>query len=300
MASFNLGENELKQSAEDDLGIRTYTHFYKVATDQFDTGYVAGAALGIPRIGETHRQDFSAYCTKVTPKVLDGPLKKGPTSTLKGILWEVACQFSTFNLVQNINPLVEPAKVVWVGEGYQRMTQTDKDGNVVTNAAYVPVPPMSKDETRPIAKIKKNVFGLPVAAITTWPDSINKSPFNFRGISIPEKVAKYKFEQLSDTKVRNGQQYYEFTFSLHFRESWAKRVPNKGRYQRLRDAESGDYKLYPVLDANNVKTTQDVPLNNDGSQKVIPTKTIQPEDIPYFDVDLHNELNFSVLRQYFN
>jgi len=300
MAATLLGANEDKTDGGDNRGIRTYNEFYKVLSDRGDTAYAAGSAIGIPRIGDFHSQDPNAYCHSVIAKVTDSPLKKGATFGFMGTLWEVHCQYTTENTtgVTGVNPLTEGAKVVWSGETYARQTNRDKDGNVVKNSAHLPIKSWSVDETRPIAKITKNVSGLPITSITTWPDSINSSSFSFRGLTVPEKTAMYKFDGLSELKYRNNIAYYTFTFSLHFREDWKRYFPNVGKLKYGPVGSGSDYGWLPVQDWRNAPTSSAMPLAIDGSQLIFDTPNVNDSALLYIEVESEKELNFQALSSY--
>ena len=286
------------QSGSDDGEDRSYDHSWLVLTDLDNTAYVAGGVLGLPKLGQLHWEDPQATCIGISPKPKDGETKDSITPGKLGLYWIVTTKYTTNQDLKKMeNPLSEPAKVTWSGGSYKRMVQTNKDNEVVTNGALVPVKPFEKDENRAIAKVKKNVMSIPVAAVTTWSNTINQSGFQFQGLNILPKTAKYKFEGLSDFKIRNGISYREYTFSLHFRADWRKLIPSKGRYE-LKDDGTGSKKHYPVLDGNGVKIASDVPLKPDGSHMIIqPTTT--PSDIPVIKEDIMEETDFGQLQSFY-
>jgi len=305
MPSRLIGHVEDMQEGNNQSGVRTYTHVWKVLTDRDNTAYVAGSAVGLPQVGSFHWEDPDAVCQGLNVKPIDnkGPTKDSITGGKLGLYWLVKADYTTekgFGIPTNTNPLAEQARISWVGEGYEELVNTDGEGNIIVNTAFTPVRPFSKDRTRPIAKIRKNVSDIPIAAIDTWPDSINKSGFSFRGLSVAEKKARYKFGGLSEAQVRNGVTFKEFTFEFHFRKDWKRYIPNVGRYERLPSIlEPGGFAIYPIRDGNGVSVSKEVPLTSAGSAMSQTTIT-NSDDILKIEVEPEIPLDFSVLSPFFS
>lgn len=240
------------RTAENNLGIRTYTRSFLVKTDSRSDGpYTAGSASGLPLIGSTHPEDPSAWCRRLSVR------QESPNAPQA---WRITAFYdSTIEL--NENPNFEPARVSWTGEKYQEVALSDNAGQAVLNSAgdYFSDPPVMRDQTRPIVTVTKNLPTSPTW-ILTYQDAVNSAAFTVGGVLIAAGKAKLDVVSVSERQSRNGYDFYTVTMPIHLRrEGWTAQPLDAGyRYK------SSSSRFIATSD-DGTAPTQPIPLNGSGA-----------------------------------
>lgn len=212
MTVIYIGESYHDRTAQNNLGVRTYTRaFLLQTTSKSDGPYAVGSDPNLPVVGSVHPEDFAAWCRQINVEN-DNPWAG----------WKVTCHYDSANEL-NPNPVFEPAQISWDFEQFQIVALTDRSGDGITNSAgdiYTDPPPM-RDDSRPIVTVIKNVAAVPTYVLT-YQDATNSSAFVVDGVSVAAGKAKMNRISVSAKQERNGYQFRTLTFEIHLqRDGWA-------------------------------------------------------------------------------
>lgn len=152
----------------DEEGHRTYTLETEVeTTDTNDGPYTVLSTPGLPAIGSTWSQDNDddpwAFCTSV---VSVEPIVKKE----KNKYWLVTNTFSTKpqtkcqdNAIED--PLLEPAKISGGNSNTTKLTNKDRDGNLIKNSSHEPLE-VEVPKGMPTVMIQQNLLDIDLPTIT--------------------------------------------------------------------------------------------------------------------------------------
>lgn len=264
------------RSATNTKGIRTYTRTFKLqASSQDDDEYAVGSHASLPQIGSQHPSDNLAWCVSLQVDNSNPPLG-----------WTVTANYdSSFEL--NINPIFDPAQISWDWEQFETAAIVDKDGNGITNSAgdFFKDPVPTRDDSRPVVTITKNVVAVPTYLLT-FQDAVNVSAFVVDGFAVGAGKAKCNKIGVSSQQERNGFQFRVLTLELHLqRDDWTLKPPDVGhRYK------SGSTRLGVVSDDGTGPAT---PVQLDGAGAVVANPTTAT--VVYLSYSVYNTADFNLL-----
>lgn len=202
------GEAYDGRTAQNDLGIRTYTRAFWLETTVVTEGaFAVGSNASLPIIGSVHPEDSTAWCRS---------LSVDNTNPWK--VWRVTANYSSeFEL--NTNPTSDPAIINWDTEQFQKPAVFDYSGNAICNSAGdLFDPPVMVDDSRRTVTITKNLATVP-SWILSYQDAVNSDAFSIDGFSIAVGKAKMQRVAVAAKERRNGTSFYPVTFTIHLQKS---------------------------------------------------------------------------------
>jgi hypothetical protein len=198
------------RTAKNTKGIRTYQAQFRLSTsEQTERAYHVGSHPYLPVIGSEHPDDPDAYCVDISVD---------PTGPWK--IWTVTANYTTEREV-TLNPLSEPAVIVWGSEQFQKPSVIDKDGHLIVNSAGDPFdPPAMMDDARVSVTVTKNVSSIP-SWILSYHNTVNSDSFTIDGVSVAAGKAKIQAVSCGERQSRAGVSFRVVSFSMTFRyEGW--------------------------------------------------------------------------------
>lgn len=210
MTAINKGEVPTGRTATNDRGERSYTRVFDVETTaQSDNSFIVGSASGLPVIGNTHPSDGSAYCHRLEVKCVAG-----------WKAWQVTAHYSTERVLNAVATL-DPARITWETEQFQRVAIADKDDNAITNSAgeyFDPMPTI--DDSRRVVTVEKNVSAVPTW-ILDYQDAVNSDTFTIDGVSITAGQAKMQRVSVGPVELRDTTAFRNVRFTIALqRDGW--------------------------------------------------------------------------------
>lgn len=230
------------RTAQNDLGIRTYTRAFWLETTVVTEGaFAVGSNASLPIIGSVHPEDSGAWCRS---------LNVDNTNPWK--VWRVTANYSSeFEL--NTNPLSDPAIINWDSEQFQKPAVYDYSGNAICNSAGdLFDPPVMVDDSRRTVTIVKNLAAVP-SWILSYQDAVNSDVFSIDGFSIAIGKAKMQRVSVSAKEKRNSTSFYPVTFTIHLQNDGWKLQPldcgfrKKGTVTTERNGITSDDGTGPVV-----------------------------------------------------
>lgn len=226
--------------------------------DDDETIRLALAAVGID-YGAAHPSDSTCRCYRIRPEQI-GSTKKA---------WLIQVSYSD---KFTASPTTEPAKINWKTERFTRPLVFDRSDNWVCNSAGFPYdPPAEIDDSRKIARVLKNVAGMPAWFPDGYKDRVNSDAFTIDGRNVSINNAKMMALELSEWKDRNGSLYRELSLEIS--------IDPKGWDVRLLDSgfaeidSSAPTKRIKISLADGTEPSQPVPLNGSGYRLANPSTT---------------------------
>lgn len=284
MSVVSKGEIEINQRGTSRLNSTVYNHYGRFWSDRTDTAYEVMQNPFCPQLGETHRSDLNARCVMREVQQVDRIIR--PDTGQIGLHWIIGAEYNTDTPNAEENPLLEPARIRYVSEQFQKETFRNRDGNLLINTAGLPVKGNFIDDSRCIAHVSKNVSGT-LSFLMETPDVVNLSATEFDGYTYAANTLKYKFISLSEYKTRGTTVYKTFEFQIQFRrDKWKLYYPNEGRMQNV----FGE--LYPCYDGSGMPSSVPMGLDLTGAQLSDQADTFSLE------ADVYETYNFENLRQY--
>ncbi len=257
------------RTAENNLGVRTYSRRFRLTTDaRTDGAYAVGSHASLPKIGDVYPDDSSAWCHR---------LRVENTEAWRG--WKVTADYSSARELNN-DPTLDPAFITWDSEQFQKPAEEDKDGNGVCNSAgQLFDPPSMMDDSRRVVTVQKNLTAVP-SWILDYQDAVNNDAFTVDGVSIAIGKAKMQRVAVGAEDIRNGTTFRPVTFTLHLRrDGWAIRPMDVGFFNK----QSGDTtkrESSPLDDG----TESPVPVFLDGSGGILANPSTSNAVFLAFDV----------------
>lgn len=275
MAVTYVGESPADSRAMNDLGVRSYTRgFWLTTSSRSDGAYAVGSHGSLPRIGDVHNEDSSAYCRRLTVERSAG-----------WRLWKVVAEYSSeFEL--NTTPTSDPAIITWNTEQFQKVAYTDKNGDAILNSAGDWFdPPAMIDDSRRIVTVQKNLASVP-SWILSYQDAVNNDTFSVGGFSVAIGQAKMQSIAVSKVQSRNSITFYQMTFTMHLQKNgWLLSILDAGF--RFKSGTS----RYNIVNTDFTLPTTPVPL--DGSGDVLDNPT--PATAVFRDFTVYETKAFSSL-----
>ena len=284
-----LGANKLytTRGGTHALGNRfAFREMWEVRSDSIeDDEDTAGAAPGIPRLGQPHPKFPTAICVEVA----------ADQSEDTPFIWYVAVKFdSQLDLANSTdpngdaqspadipeNPLLRPA--VWrtscvsTTEAATHWRQLDANFNLaavftpIRNSAKLPFdPPLTIEVTRPVIRVTKNVKKFDLPAQMRLENAVNDRLW----FNVPKWCARVCNVE-ANSKFENGVAFVEVTFDVMLkRETWLAQLLDCGFYTLdQRTQENGQQKQTwtKIRDPFGHEATDPQPLDGNG-KKLAPT-----------------------------
>ena len=191
------------------------------------------------------------------------------------------------------NPTDRAARVRWTTTQFTKPIYKDINGDPIVNSAtdYFD-PPVEIDASRFSIVIEKNLSAVP-SWVLNYANTINESPFNIQGLTIPAKTAKLSelaISELQREQTAGGTvDFYSLTFRLELATAdegdWTLRVLDQGLHQ----FDRAENKTPILIDGEPAK--QPVLLDGNGLAITDP----EPTDAVFLEFDGYVEKDFSVL-----
>lgn len=235
-----------------------YTHVYSV---QFDTkptdASEAVVQAGVPRIGDEHPLDGSAFVVKLTPKATESPY-----------VYFVEVVYSNAvsgTIGQDDDPLQDlPEIELFTSEELEYVTQ-DLDNVPLINSAGIPFDPLPIRRALFGVRVSRNLANVSVS--TRAPYLYARNTMQFNGIApLGCLCSGYSASKQS----RNGTEYWRETFEFTVKlwgQGFKTQVLDHG-HQYTKIGQGGKTELYEMKDANG--DTLSRPQLLDGTGKVLP------------------------------
>lgn len=252
--------------------------FHADTDDAYDDAGTVLAYASCPKLGSVHPTNVALW---VNSRQADQETGKKH--------WVVTIGYTNEEFAEN--PLDEPAKTSWDTETFQKVAETDVDGDAVVNAAgqYFD-PPIMKDDFRLSATTRKNVAVVP-AWILEYINKVNLASFTLDGMTFDAGQAKLAKIQVSEPQERNDIDYRVLTMFFQFKEEgWAEEPLNQGMMEK---PTSGNI-LQKIKDRNGQEVTKPVPLDLNG-RALWRTLPVTPTNCTYMSYVIYGPKNFSVL-----
>jgi len=244
------------RKATNDKGTRSYSRAFRLNTTQQSEGpYIVGSHPSLPIIGSTHPEDSGAWCTTLTVENSD---------PWKG--WTVTADYSTERELAT-DPTNEPAVITVHSEQFQKVAETDINGDSVCNSAGDPFdPPYMMDDSRRVISISKNMSGHP-SWILSYADVVNSDSFVVKGVTYAVGVGKVQRVSIGETQTRNGVPFVVVTLEIHCqRDGWILKPLDAGFREK---SGAGMINILNTIDFE--RPSAPVPLNGSGLAQAQPT-----------------------------
>lgn len=279
MAVVNLGIDPGSRTAENDLGVRTYSDTYKVeASSPADSAYDVGSAAGLPVIGSTYSDDSAAYCRSLSvanPEPYAG--------------WTVTASYSTERTISTSDPSLDGVLVSWSSEIYQEPIFVDKDGDAVVNSAgdYFVDPVPTRQSSHLIAKIRANLLTIPTWVLS-YQNAVNNASVTIDGLSVAIRKAKVQRIEIGEEQLRNGTVFRQLSYEVHLRnDDWKLRPLDAG----FRSKNGSNDMLQIINDGDGSEVTQPALLDGSGARLDNPT----PATAVFGEYEIYPELDLTSL-----
>jgi hypothetical protein len=239
-----------------DKGARSYSRAFRLNTTQQSEGpYAVGSHPSLPIIGSTHPEDSGAWCTTLTVENSD---------PWKG--WTVTADYSTERELAT-DPTNDPAVITVHSEQFQKVAETDINGDSVCNSAGDPFdPPYMMDDSRRVISISKNMSGHP-SWILSYADVVNSDSFVVKGVTYAVGVGKVQRVSIGETQTRNGVPFVVVTIEIHCqRDGWILRPLDAGFREK---SGAGMINILNTIDFE--RPSAPVPLDGSGLAQAQPT-----------------------------
>ena len=279
MTVTNLGIDPGSRTAENNLGVRTYSDTYKVEADSpADSAYDVGSASGLPLVGSVHPDDSAAYCTSLSvanPEPYAG--------------WTVTASYSTERTISTTDPSLDGVLVSWSSEIYNEPLFVDKDGDAIVNSAgdYFVDPVPTRQSNRLIAKIRANLLTIPTWVIS-YENAINNASITIDGLAVAARLAKVQRIEIGEAQLRNGTVFRQLSYEVHLRkDDWKLRPLDAG----FRSKNASNDMLQIINDGDGSEVTQPALLDGSGGRLDNPT----PATAVFGEFEIYDELDLSTL-----
>lgn len=190
----------------------------------------------------------------------------------------------------NSNPLDRRAHITVRSVRYGKLTNVDKNGEIMLTSAGEPYPEIEKDASRWTIQVRKNYLNIPDWA-WDYQDKINESAVIVKGRQLEAETVKFGEITIPELKIENGVEHFPLEFTLDYRrETWVLSRLDAGFYY-LNDDD--DY--IRITDGNGDKVVIEELLDGSGGLLRDTVATIEPGDESYNEFDFYETADFSVL-----
>lgn len=255
-----------------------HTRVWRVKTDnKWDDETTVLTASTLPFIGQTHPNDIASYCNSLTATNV------GETP----YLWVVTATYSN-EREGSSSPLDDPIEYQWSTEQYQRVADTDNNGQGIVNSAGDPFdPPSMRDDSRRTVTITSNQPFVP-AWVLSYQDAVNSSVCGIDGVTISAGLAKCQHVDVSPWRERNGISYRIVRLTIHIsQDGWKLKLLDAGFRER-----DDDNKLKLITsESDGGQPPGPVLLNGNGAAILDPS----PADAVFLEFSVYPELDFGAL-----
>lgn len=271
------GEKPATRRAQNMKGVRTYQRVYLIESDSKSDGeYAVGSHPNLPLVGSPHPEDPFAWCVGLTVLCTNGYKA-----------WEVTADWSSEFAMSEI-PTNDAARIFWGSQKFPVPLDRDRNGEAVLNSAGDPFdPPLTRDSSRTVCTIEKNVSSVP-SWILSYKDRVNQSAFTVDGVTVAQGNAKIDDVRVGPEEYRNNIQFRSVSIVMHIDDNGWNFEPVDRGFRQLND--DGD----PVDIVNKGdQSPVTVPALLDGTGYAIDNP--QPSDAVFLDIDGYPTADFSVL-----
>ena len=248
-----LGEDPAGRTANNTTGVRSYTRVFKFkTTDKNDTAWDIGSHASSPRIGDVF---YDAWCQSITV-----------TNTSPFAGWTVTAEYSSERELVT-DPTNDPAVITINTEQFQKVAETDINGDSVCNSAGDPFdPPYMMDDSRRVISVSKNMSGHP-SWVLSYADVVNSDTFVVKGVTYAVGVGKVQRVSIGEQQTRNGVPFVVVTLEIHCqRDGWILRPLDAGFREK---SGAGMINILNTIDFE--RPSAPVPLNGSGLVLAQPT-----------------------------
>ena len=240
----------------------------------------SNATNGLPREGSRHPSNVNFVCKSVSVE---------KTSVC---LYEATANYESPVFKQqeggneDENPLNVPADIQFSTVVSEEETQSDINGDALTNSAGSPFTGITMEITDMAISIAKNVATFNPTQMQYYNGAINSDSF------LGYEAGQLKLQNYTATPVIGEINYWKLTISLLARtptpqvpadKVWYRRVQDKGRY-----IKEGDEQV-PAYLGENVKIASNVEVNLDSSGGRLPDGS--PPQFKFFQMNLEASFN---------
>lgn len=253
MAITNVNERGIGRTADQTTEVDTYTRVFLVESDSIGDGpKAARLAAGVPRIGDSHPSDSSAFCNNITP-----------VETSDRLTWEVIFEYTTGPLIVSADPFADIPNIVWSTVKTEVVADRDIDGNPVQNSATDTFdPPLTKRKTQQKVTIGQNEISFDPDEAEALIDTVNSAAIIIAGKSAGIAGA-YLEDWTAETKVVDEIEYFRTTKVVIFdSDTFDDDVLDQG-FNTL-DISSG--KTIPIKDKEGKDVETEVKLDGAGGE----------------------------------
>lgn len=272
------GEDPLGRSAQNLKGVRTYTRAFLFTADAEEDAWDVGSHPNAPVIGSAYRD---AWCISSSPACVSG--RDG---------WKITAQYSS-EIQLNEDPTQDAAKVRVYTEQFQKVLQTDINGNSVCNSAGDPFdPPIMVDDSRRVITVQKNMATHP-SWILSYQDAVNSDSFTVKGQTYAAGKGKVQRVDIGDEQSRNSITYYVVSFEIHLQKNgWIVSQLDAGFRELQAGSGSGVGSLVNIVNpGDGLQPSAPVPLGGNGVSLANPSFT----NNVFLNFTAYEQLPFSVL-----
>jgi len=244
------------QSAENSKGSRTYIVTFEFQTTLItERAYHVGSMPQVPIIGSPHPDDAGAWVESIQVDLSEP--KYG---------WTVTVRYSSERELAT-DPTNDPAVITVHSEQFQKVAETDINGDSVCNSAGDPFdPPYMMDDSRRVISVSKNMSGHP-SWILSYTDVVNSDSFVVKGVPYAVGVGKVQRVSIGETQTRNGVPFVVVTLEIHCqRDGWILRPLDAGFREK---SGAGMINILNTIDLE--RPSAPVPLNGSGLAQAQPT-----------------------------
>ncbi len=284
----------------DEKYIAKYTETFQIITDnprQGPRSIITQASLigpdPIPFRFAPYYDDFSAYCRSV--HVTDGTDGAEWWAT---VIWDN--QLDTTRDFED--PTARPPIVRLRFAQFQKATEKDPAGNLITTSAGQPIiPAIEIDQSRPIITVERNEATFPANTAIAYQDAINNDTF----YGADPGTAKMQNIDVGEEQLENDVRFRKVTYEIHFdRDGWESPILNRGTW--FFDSSNNLVKLThgeePVLldadgkllNGNGTAFTSESDVEDEESDDDSDTKG--PDDATYQTPKRYKRLDFGPLN----
>lgn len=190
----------------------------------------------------------------------------------------------------NSNPLDRRAHITVRSSRYGKLTNVDKNGEIMLTSAGEPYPEIEKDASRWTIQVRKNYLTIPDWA-WDYQDKINEESVIVKGRQLAAETVKFGEITIPELKIENGVEHFPIEFTLDYRrETWALSRLDAGFYY-IDDSDN----YVRIVDGNGDKVVIEELLDGSGGLLRDTVETIEPGDESYNEFDFYETADFSVL-----
>lgn len=267
-----------REGGADSQGVVSHTRIFRAKTDnKWDDETTVLTAVNVPGVGDQHPTDITSYCVSTTAR----------NESASPFFWTITSVYSS-ERERGADPTADPIQVSWNTEQFQRVADTDRNGEGIVNSAGDPFdPPAMRDDSRRSVQIVSNEPFVPTWLLS-YQDAVNNADIIIDGVTVPAGKAKCQQVSVSPERYRNDIPYRIVTLTLHLsNDNWDLKLLDQGFRER-----DDNNKLKQIKnEVDNLEPTAPVLLDGNGKAQTDPTTA----SAVYLNFEVYPELDFSAL-----